>query len=176
MGPILPHPAAARRGTFGPRNTGAGAGVVAGMPITGEYEPPADAWTRDHVALIERSGGTEGTTLKGRPVVLVTMRGARSGKVRKVPVMRVEHDGAYALVASLGGAPTHPVWYRNLLAHPQVELRDGTATGDYAVREVDGAERDAWWERAVAAYPDYAEYQTRTDRVIPVLVAEPLAG
>jgi deazaflavin-dependent oxidoreductase (nitroreductase family) len=144
------------------------------MPITGEYEPAADAWTRDHVALIESSGGTEGTTMRGMPVVVVTMLGARSGKVRKVVVMRVEHEGTYAVVASLGGAPRNPVWYHNMLAHPQVELQDGPARGDYAVREVTGTERDVWWERAVAAYPEYADYQTRTDRVIPVLVLEPL--
>jgi deazaflavin-dependent oxidoreductase (nitroreductase family) len=110
------------------------------------------------------------------PVVVVTMLGAKSGKVRKIPVMRVEHEGVYAVVASLGGAPKHPVWYHNLLANPLVELQDGPARGDYTVREVEGAERDLWWERAVAAYPDYAAYQTRTDRVIPVLVLEPVAG
>jgi len=146
------------------------------MPITGEYEPSTDSYTREQVELYESSGGTEGTTMRGMPVVVVTMLGARSGKVRKIPVMRVEHDGAYALVASLGGAPKNPVWYHNLLAHPQIELQDGPARGDYTVREVDGAERDAWWERAVAAYPDYADYQTKTSRVIPVLVAEPVAA
>jgi deazaflavin-dependent oxidoreductase (nitroreductase family) len=104
------------------------------------------------------------------------MLGARSGKVRKIPVMRVEHEGVYAVVASLGGAPKHPVWYHNLLANPLVELQDGPARADYTVREVQGAERDLWWERSVAAYPDYADYQRRTDRVIPVLVLEPVAG
>jgi deazaflavin-dependent oxidoreductase (nitroreductase family) len=110
------------------------------------------------------------------PVVVVTMLGAKSGKVRKIPVMRVEHEGVYAVVASLGGAPTNPVWYHNLLAHPLVELQDGPAKADYTVREVQGAERDLWWERAVAAYPDYAAYQTKTDRVIPVLVLEPVTA
>lgn len=145
------------------------------MPITGEYQPSTDERSRDQVARYESSGGTEGTTMRGMPVVVVTMLGARSGKVRKIPVMRVEHDGAYAVVASLGGAPKHPVWYYNLLAHPLVELQDGPAKADYAVREVSGAERDLWWARAVEAYPDYADYQTRTSRVIPVLVLEPVA-
>lgn len=143
------------------------------MPITGEYEPSTDTRTREQVELIESSGGTEGTTMRGMPVVVVTMLGQRSGKVRKIPVMRVEHDGAYAVVASLGGAPKHPVWYHNLLAHPLVELQDGPARADYTVREVEGAERDLWWARSVEAYPDYADYQTKTDRVIPVLVLEP---
>jgi deazaflavin-dependent oxidoreductase (nitroreductase family) len=145
------------------------------MPITGEYEPSTDTRSREQVELIERSGGTQGTTMRGMGVVVVTMLGAKSGKVRKIPVMRVEHDGAYAVVASLGGAPKHPVWYFNLLAHPLVELQDGPAKGDYTVREVTGEERALWWDRSVAAYPDYADYQTKTDRVIPVLVLEPAA-
>jgi deazaflavin-dependent oxidoreductase (nitroreductase family) len=146
------------------------------MPITGEYEPSTSEWSRQQVELIESSGGTKGTTLRGMPVVVVTMLGAKSGKVRKIPVMRVEHEGVYAVVASLGGAPTNPVWYHNLLAHPLVELQDGPAKADYTVREVQGVERDLWWERAVAAYPDYAAYQTKTDRVIPVLVLEPVTA
>lgn len=144
------------------------------MPITGEYEPSTDTRTREQVELIESSGGTRGTTMRGMPVVVVTMLGAKSGKVRKIPVMRVEHDGVYAVVASLGGAPKHPVWYYNLLAHPQVELQDGPARGEYTVREVTGDERALWWDRSVAAYPDYADYRTRTDRVIPVLLLEPV--
>jgi deazaflavin-dependent oxidoreductase (nitroreductase family) len=144
------------------------------MPITGEYEPSTDTRTREQVELIESSGGTRGTTMRGMPVVVVTMLGAKSGKVRKIPVMRVEHDGVYAVVASLGGAPKHPVWYHNLLAHPQVELQDGPARGEYTVREVTGDERALWWDRSVAAYPDYADYQTKTDRVIPVLLLEPV--
>jgi deazaflavin-dependent oxidoreductase (nitroreductase family) len=175
MGPILPHARAERRGTFDPRNSVASGGVVADMPITGEYVPSPDSRTREQVELYERSGGTRGTTMRGMPVVVLTMLGASSGKVRKIPLMRVEHDGAYAAVASLGGAPQHPVWYRNLLAHPRLELQDGPAKGEYVAREVTGAERDLWWERAVAAYPDYADYQTRTDRVIPVLVLAPVA-
>ncbi|HEY0186848.1 MAG TPA: nitroreductase family deazaflavin-dependent oxidoreductase [Cellulomonas sp.] len=145
------------------------------MPITGEYEPSTDTRTRDQVARYESSGGTEGTTMRGMPVVVLTMLGARSGKVRKVPLMRVEHDGVYAAIASLGGAPQHPVWYRNLLAHPELDVQDGPAVGSYVAREVGGAERDEWWARAVAAYPDYADYQLKTDRVIPVLVLEPSA-
>ncbi len=144
------------------------------MTITGEYEPSPHQWAREQVELYESSGGTQGTTLRGRPVVVLTMLGATSGKVRKVPLMRVEHEGSYAAVASLGGAPQNPVWYRNLLAHPRLDLQDGPARRSYVAREVTGTERETWWERAVAAYPDYADYQTKTDRVIPVLVLEPV--
>jgi deazaflavin-dependent oxidoreductase (nitroreductase family) len=145
------------------------------MSLTGEYEPSSQQWVRDQVALYESSGGTEGTTLldTGMPVIVVTNRGASTGKIRKTPLMRVEHGGIYALVASQGGAPAHPLWYRNLVKEPQVELRDGPVTSDRVAREVEGDERALWWERAVAAYPPYAEYQERTDRVIPVLVLEP---
>ena len=146
------------------------------MPLTGEYEPSTQQWVRDQVALYESSGGTEGTTLRGMPVVLLTMLGASSGKLRKVPLMRVEHEGCYAAVASQGGAPTHPAWYRNLLASPQLEVQDGPAKGDYVAREVTGEEKAQWWERAVAAFPDYAAYQRKTDREIPVLVLEPAQG
>ncbi len=144
------------------------------MPLTGEYEPSPQQWVRDQVALYESSGGTDGTTLldTGLPVVIVTHRGAVSGAVRKTPLMRVEHDDVYCLVASQGGAPTDPAWYANLTADPHIELQDGPERGDRVVREVEGDERATWWERAVAAYPPYAEYQDRTDRVIPVLVAE----
>ena len=146
---------------------------MAGMPVTGEYEPSPEKWVRDQVEAYEASGGTEATTLRGVPVVVVTSVGAKSGKVRKNPVMRVEHDGRYALVASKGGAPSHPVWYHNLMAQPTVELQDGPDRRDYTVRVVEGDERATWWERAVDVWPDYAEYQTRTDREIPVFVAEP---
>jgi deazaflavin-dependent oxidoreductase (nitroreductase family) len=111
--------------------------------------------------------------MNGLPVIILTSLGARSGKVRKTPLMRVEHDGQYAVVASLGGAPTHPVWYYNLIANPHVELQDGPVRRDYQAREVQGAERDTWWDRAVAAYPDYAEYQKNTSRIIPVFVLTP---
>lgn len=144
-----------------------------GMPLQGEYEPSPTQWVRDQVELYESSGGTEGTTLQGRPVVLLTTRGARSGKLRKTPLMRVEHEGRYAVVASLGGAPRHPVWYHNLKADPQVELRDGQVLQDMTAREVTGEEKAKWWERAVAAFPPYADYQEKTDRVIPVFVLEP---
>ncbi len=133
---------------------------------------------RDQVELYEGSGGTQGTTLRetGLPVVIVTNRGARSGKVHKTPVMRVEHDGRYAMVASKGGAPTHPLWYYNVRANPLVELQDGPRKQDMVARELGGAERAQWWQRAVAAYPPYAEYQQKTTREIPVFVLEPATG
>jgi len=143
------------------------------MPLTGEYEPSAASWARDQVDLYESSGGTQGTDMNGLPVIILTSLGAKSGKVRKTPLMRVEHDGEYAVVASLGGAPNHPVWYYNLTANPHVELQDGPVRRDYQAREVGGAERDTWWDRAVAAYPDYAEYQKNTSRTIPVFVLTP---
>ena len=148
------------------------------MPVEGEYEPSAWAWVREHVELYESSGGARGTTLRdtGLPVVIVTNRGARSGKVRKTPVMRVEHDGRYAMVASKGGAPEHPVWYYNVQANPLVELQDGPRRQDMVAREVTGDERSEWWKRAVAAYPPYAEYQEKTAREIPVFILEPVAG
>ncbi|PZS37908.1 MAG: nitroreductase family deazaflavin-dependent oxidoreductase [Pseudonocardiales bacterium] len=144
------------------------------MPLTGEYEPSAASWARDQVDLYERSGGTQGTDMNGMPVIILTSVGARTGKVRKTPLMRVEHDGEYAVVASLGGAPSNPVWYNNLTANPHVELQDGPVRKDYQAREVHGGERDTWWERAVTAYPDYAEYQKNTDRTIPVFVLTPV--
>ncbi|MDF4249077.1 MULTISPECIES: nitroreductase family deazaflavin-dependent oxidoreductase [unclassified Streptomyces] len=143
------------------------------MPVEGEYAPSPEQWVRDQVDLYERSGGREGTTMRGMPVIVLTTKGAKSGKVRKTPLMRVEHDGRYAAVASLGGAPSHPVWYRNVLADPRVELQDGPVRQDMTAREVTGEEKAVWWERAVEAYPDYADYQRRTDREIPVLVLEP---
>jgi deazaflavin-dependent oxidoreductase (nitroreductase family) len=144
------------------------------MPLTGEYEPSAASWARDQVELYERSGGTQGNDLRGKPVIILTSVGAKTGKIRKTPLMRVEHDGEYAVIASLGGAPTHPVWYYNLAANPHVELQDGAVKKDYQAREVSGTERDAWWERAVAAWPDYASYQTKTTRKIPVFVLTPV--
>lgn len=144
------------------------------MPLTGEYEPSPEQWVRDQVERYESSGGTEGLTLgdTGLPVVVVTNLGAKSGKVRKTPLMRVEHDGRYAAVASKGGAPKHPVWYFNLLAHPTVEVQDGPVKREMVARLLSGEERAKWWERAVAAYPPYAEYQEKTDRLIPVFVLE----
>ena len=146
------------------------------MPLDGDYEPSPEQWVRDQVELYESSGGTEGTTLRGLPVVVLTTRGAKSGKLRKTPLMRVEHDGSYAAVASKGGAPKHPVWYFNLVADPHLELQDGPVRQDMVAREVTGDEKAAWWERAVAAFPDYADYQRKTDREIPVLVIEPLSA
>jgi deazaflavin-dependent oxidoreductase (nitroreductase family) len=144
------------------------------MPLDGEYEPSPSQWVRDQVEAYESSGGTRANTLldTGMPIVIVTTRGNQSGKLRKTALMRVEHDGEYALVASMGGAPTHPVWYYNLKADPDaVTIQDGPEPHDYRVREVSGDERATWWERAVAAYPPYAEYQTKTTRQIPVFVA-----
>ncbi len=143
------------------------------MPLQGEYEPSSQQWVRDQVQEYESSGGSEGTTLRGVPVIVVTSMGARSGKLRKNPVMRVEHDGRYAAVASKGGAPTHPDWYRNLVEHPLVEVQDKAARGDFCARELSGEEREEWWQRAVEVWPDYAEYQTKTERQIPVFLLEP---
>jgi deazaflavin-dependent oxidoreductase (nitroreductase family) len=142
------------------------------MPLNGEYEPSPAEWVRNQVEEIESSGGTKGMSMRGMSVILLTSRGAKSGKLRKTPLMRVEHDGRYAVVASQGGAPKHPVWYWNLKADPHVELRDGTSVQDMTAREVTGAEKAQWWERAVAAFPDYAGYQLKTDRQIPVFVLE----
>ena len=146
------------------------------MTLTGDYEPSPAAWVREQVEAYERSGGTEANTLRdtGLPIIVLTTRGNRSGKLRKTPLMRVEHDGEYALVASMGGAPTHPVWYHNLEADPTaVMIQDGDRPFDAVVREVHGDERAQWWERAVAVYPPYADYQEKTDRTIPVFVARP---
>ncbi|BBY67428.1 nitroreductase family deazaflavin-dependent oxidoreductase [Mycolicibacterium helvum] len=144
------------------------------MPLTGEYEPSSSDWARENAELYMSSGGTEGTELKGKAVILLTTIGAKTGKVRKTPLMRVEHNGEYAVVASLGGAPKNPVWYYNVKAHPQVELQDGTTSGEYEAREVFGDEKATWWQRAVEAFPDYAEYQQKTDREIPVFVLSPI--
>jgi len=151
---------------------------MSAMPLQGEYEPSTQKWVRDQVELYESSGGTEGTTLRdtGLPVVVVTNRGAQSGKLRKTPLMRVEHDGCYAAVASKGGAPEHPDWYPNLLAEAHVEVQDGPHKEDMHAREISGEEREQWWERAVAAFPPYADYQRRTERQIPVFVLEPRTG
>jgi F420H(2)-dependent quinone reductase len=144
------------------------------MAVDGEYVPSPAAWVRNQVEAYEGSGGTQGTTLldTGLPVVIVTNRGAKTGAVRKTPLMRVEHEGSYAAVASKGGAPEHPLWYYNLKQNPRVEVQDGPDKREMTARELSGDERAAWWERAVAAYPPYAEYQTRTDRLIPVFVLE----
>ena len=144
------------------------------MPIEGDYEPSRSGWVRKQVEEYEQARGERANTLldTGMPVIIVTMRGNKSGKVRKIALMRVEHEGAYALVASMGGAPKHPVWYYNLRADPNVMIQDGPEPFDATVRELTGDERQRWWDRAVAAYPPYADYQQRTDRVIPVFVAQ----
>jgi deazaflavin-dependent oxidoreductase (nitroreductase family) len=144
------------------------------MPLSGEYEPSPSDWAREQADQYEASGGSEATALGGMPVVVLTSVGARSGKLRKTPLMRVEHDGDYAVVASLGGAPKHPVWYHNLKRNPHVELQDGPVKKDYLAREVTGEEKALWWARAVAAYSDYADYQAKTTRQIPVFVLTPL--
>jgi len=147
------------------------------MPLTGEYEPSASDFARDQVERYERSGGTEATENPGGgPVIVLTSLGAKSGKLRKSPLMRVEHDGEYAVVASLGGAPRNPVWYYNVTANPHVELQDGPVKKDYQAREVHGDEYQTWFERAVAVWPDYAEYQKKTTRTMPIFVLTPVAG
>ena len=144
------------------------------MPLTGEYEPSTFDFSRDQVDLYERSGGTEGTDNQGKPVIVLTSVGAKTGKLRKSPLMRVEHDGEYAVVASLGGAPKHPVWYYNLTANPHVELQDGPVKKDYQAREVHGEEYETWFGRAVEVWPDYAEYQKKTTRTMPIFVLTPI--
>jgi deazaflavin-dependent oxidoreductase (nitroreductase family) len=143
------------------------------MVLNGEYAPSPAKWVRDQVQEYEGSGGTSGTTMRDMPVIIVTTVGARSGKIRKVPLMRVEHAGEYAAVASLGGAAKNPVWYHNIVANPRVEVRDGTVVQAMTAREVTGEEKAIWWERCVAAYPDYADYQAKTERQIPVFVLSP---
>ena len=144
------------------------------MALKGEYEPSPVGWVREQVELYESSGGKQGNTLRdsGMPVVIVTNRGVKSGKLRKTPLMRVEHDGVYLAVASQGGAPKHPVWFYNLMAEPHVELRDGEQVWDMTARLLDGEERELWWDRAVAAFPPYASYKVRTEREIPVFALE----
>jgi deazaflavin-dependent oxidoreductase (nitroreductase family) len=144
------------------------------MPLVGEYEPSTSDWAGKQVEEFESSGGTKGNTMLGMPIIVVTSVGAKSGKLRKTPLMRVEHEGEYAAVASLGGAPKHPVWYWNLVKNPHVELQDGPVKKDYIAREVTGEEKAVWWERSVAAYPDYADYQKKTTREIPVFVLTPI--
>ncbi|MCB1292518.1 MAG: nitroreductase family deazaflavin-dependent oxidoreductase [Mycobacterium sp.] len=144
------------------------------MPLTGDYEPSTLDWARENAELYMSSGGTDGTSLQGKPVVLLSTIGAKTGKLRKTPLMRVEHDGEYAIVASLGGAPKNPVWYYNVKKNPRVELQDGTRTADYDAREVFGDEKATWWRRAVEVWPDYADYQRKTDREIPVFVLTPI--
>jgi deazaflavin-dependent oxidoreductase (nitroreductase family) len=145
------------------------------MPLSGDYEASPWDWVRKDADRIMETGSTDGSEMKGKPIILLTTIGAKTGKVRKTPLMRVEHGGEYAVVASLGGAPKHPVWYFNIKAHPRVELQDGEVSKEYEAREVFDDEKAAWWERAVEAWPDYADYQTKTDRQIPVFVLKPVS-
>jgi deazaflavin-dependent oxidoreductase (nitroreductase family) len=144
------------------------------MPLTGEYAPSTADWARKQAERYEATNGEASGLLRGRPVIVLTSVGAKTGKLRKTALMRVEHEGVYAVVASLGGAARNPVWYYNLKANPHVELQDGATKRDYTAREVSGDEKGVWWERAVEAYPDYAKYQARTRREIPVFVLEPI--
>lgn len=144
------------------------------MSVEGEYAPSTFDWVADQVSRYEASGGTEGTEIHGYPCVVLTTRGAKTGAVRKSPVIRVEDGGTYLAVASLGGAPNNPSWYHNLRANPQVQVQDGPQVGEYTARLAEGDERARWWDFAVSTFPQYAEYQTKTDRVIPVFVLEPV--
>lgn len=144
------------------------------MPLTGEYEPSASEWARQQAETYEATGGREANTLKGVPIIVLTSVGAKSGKLRKTALMRVEHGGEYAVVASKGGHPEQPSWYWNLRANAHVELQDGEVRRDYTARELEGDEYETWWQRSVAVWPDYAEYQKKTDRKIPVFVLEPM--
>lgn len=144
------------------------------MPLTGEYAPSPDDWSREQAELFERTNGAEGNEMRGKPIIVLTTLGAKSGKIRKTPLMRVEHDGEYLVAASKGGAPEHPSWYHNIVDAPLVELQDGAVRKDYTPRELSGQEREIWWDRAVEAWPDYADYQTKTDRLIPVFLLTPV--
>jgi deazaflavin-dependent oxidoreductase (nitroreductase family) len=148
--------------------------LLAGVTENQVEASPTD-WVRAQTEAIVANGTTEGVEVRGAPVVLLTLRGAKTGKLRYTPVMRVEHDGSYAVVASKGGAPENPVWYANIRAYPEVSLQDGTETRTYVAREVSGDERAQWWERAVAVYPPYADYQANTSREIPVFVLDPVS-
>jgi deazaflavin-dependent oxidoreductase (nitroreductase family) len=144
------------------------------MPLTGEYAPSTAAWARKQAETYEQTNGEKAADLRGRPIIVLTSIGAKTGKLRKTPLMRVEHDGVYAVVGSKGGASTHPVWVYNLRKNPHVELQDGPTKRDYTARETSGDEKAVWWKRAVATWPDYATYQTRTERQIPLFVLEPI--
>ncbi len=144
------------------------------MPLTGTYERGTADWASEQVDLFESTNGAEGNELRGRPIIVMTSVGAKSGNLRKIPLMRVEHEGEYAVVASLGGAPKHPTWYYNLKANPHVELQDRSVKKDYLARELEGAERELWWERSVATWPDYVEYAKKADRVIPLFLLTPI--
>ena len=143
------------------------------MPLTGEYAPSPSDWAREQAEKYEATGGAEANDIMGKPIIVLTSVGAKSGLLRKTPLMRVEHDGEYAVVGSLGGAPKNPVWVYNLRKNPRVELQDGEVKKEYTARELSGAERELWWERSVAAFPQYTEYTKKTDRLIPVFLLTP---
>jgi deazaflavin-dependent oxidoreductase (nitroreductase family) len=145
------------------------------MPLSGDYEPSPSDWSRNQVELFEKTNGVEGATLDGMSIIVLTSIGSQTGKLRKTPLMRVEHDSEYAVVASLGGAPKNPVWYYNLKKNPHVELQDGPTKRDYNARELEGDEKKIWWDRAVKAFPNYADYQAKTTRQIPVFLLTPIA-
>jgi len=144
------------------------------MPLTGEYKPSTSAWARKQAEAFEESEGAEANTLRGKPIIVLTTVGAKTGALRKTALMRVEHDGRYAVVASKGGDPVAPKWYWNLLANPHVELQDGAQTRDYLARELSGEERAEWWGYATEVWPDYDAYQAKTDRLIAIFVLEPI--
>jgi deazaflavin-dependent oxidoreductase (nitroreductase family) len=146
------------------------------MPLEGEYAPGTSAWARKQAESFEASNGEAAATLQGKPIIVMTSVGAKTGKLRKTALMRVEHDGRYAVVASRGGAARNPVWYHNLKKQPHVELQDGAVKRDYLAREVTGDEKATWWERALVVWPAYADYQKKTERRIPVFVLEPIEG
>ncbi|KQW06390.1 nitroreductase [Leifsonia sp. Root4] len=146
------------------------------MPLQGQYAPSTSEWARKQAEQFEESGGSEAALLRNKPIIVLTTKGAKSGALRKTALMRVEHDGRYAVVASKGGAPDNPAWYFNIVAEPLVELQDGDAKRDYRAREAEGVEREEWWARAVEAWPDYANYQLKTERIIPLFVLEPVQG
>jgi deazaflavin-dependent oxidoreductase (nitroreductase family) len=143
------------------------------MPLTGEYKPSTSDWAREQAEKYEASGGAEAGLLRGKPIIVLTTVGAKTGALRKTALMRVEHDGRYAVVASRGGAPDEPKWAGNMRRNPHVELQDGAVTRDYTARELSGDERAEWWDRAVEAWPDYANYETKTTRLIAVFLLEP---
>lgn len=146
------------------------------MPLQGQYAPSTSEWARKQAEQFEESGGSEAALLRNKPIIVLTTKGAKTGALRKTALMRVEHDGRYAVVASKGGAPDNPAWYYNIVAEPLVELQDGEVKRDYRAREAEGAEREEWWARAVEAWPDYANYQLKTERIIPLFVLEPVQG
>jgi len=144
------------------------------MPLSGEYELSSNDRTREQVELYETTDGAEGGTLAGKPVIILTFMGAKSGKIHKTPLMRIEHNGTYAVVASNAGAPKHPIWYNNIIANPLVELQDRAVKQDMRVREIIGEEKNEWWKRADAAYPEFPAYRARAGREIPILLVEPI--